>query len=313
MYLHEDKDQFKTIIVDVSAITGKTNAIVEKDYYVTLILRKLSEQLENCVFKGGTSLSKGFHVIDRFSEDIDITFDQHIGESRRKKLKNVVLKGISEELHMPILNWEYIQSDRDYNAYHFGYQSVFSLKNDRILDYVKLETALGSYSFPTEIVEISSYIGDYFVQENCADLAKKYLVDSFSMKLQSIERTYIDKVFALCDYYMEGKSERYSRHLYDLYKLTPKIILNTKFIELVQEVREHRSKMKICPSAQPGIDIAQIVNSFCKNNFYKEDYQKITSYFVEDPAPYDETIKNLLYVIETGIFSSQSSEKLKVI
>ena len=58
-------------------------------------------KLDNCVFKGGTSLSKGFHAIDRFSEDIDITFDEHIGESRRKKLKNVVLRGISEELGLP--------------------------------------------------------------------------------------------------------------------------------------------------------------------------------------------------------------------
>lgn len=38
------------------------------------------------MFKGGTSLSKAFHVIDRFSEDIDITFTEHLGESRRKKL-----------------------------------------------------------------------------------------------------------------------------------------------------------------------------------------------------------------------------------
>ena len=63
-----------------------------------IVRRLLSEQSEQCVFKGGTSLSKGFHIIDRFSEDIDITFSEHIGESRRKKLKNVVLKGSSEEL-----------------------------------------------------------------------------------------------------------------------------------------------------------------------------------------------------------------------
>ena len=50
--------------------------MIEKDYYVTMILRLLSEQLELCVFKGGTSLSKGFHVINRFSEDIDITFNE---------------------------------------------------------------------------------------------------------------------------------------------------------------------------------------------------------------------------------------------
>lgn len=84
MYLHEDKEAFKDIVEQVADYIGRTTAVVEKDYYVTLILRLLAEQLEHCVFKGGTSLSKGFHAIDRFSEDIDITFSEHIGESRRK-------------------------------------------------------------------------------------------------------------------------------------------------------------------------------------------------------------------------------------
>lgn len=147
MYLHEDRETFRDIIEQVSNEIGRTPIVVEKDYYVTLLLKLLAEQLENCVFKGGTSLSKGFHVIDRFSEDIDITFCEHIGESRRKKLKNIILKGISDELGLPIANWEHIQSDRDYNAYHFSYDSVFGLEDDKLLQYVKLETALGSYSF----------------------------------------------------------------------------------------------------------------------------------------------------------------------
>ena len=82
MYLHKDKDNFRE---QISAAKGKTPMVIEKDYYVTLILRRLSEQLDNCVFKGGTSLSKGFHAINRFSEDIDIIFNEHIDESRRKK------------------------------------------------------------------------------------------------------------------------------------------------------------------------------------------------------------------------------------
>ena len=104
MYLHEDRDNFRDIIEQVSNEIGRTPFVIEKDYYVTLILKQLSERLDNCVFKGGTSLSKGFRAIDRFSEDIDITFDEHIGESRRKKLKNVILRGISEDLGMPIAN-----------------------------------------------------------------------------------------------------------------------------------------------------------------------------------------------------------------
>lgn len=104
MYLHEDREVFRDLIDQVADDIGRTPSVVEKDYYITMILRMLATQLENCVFKGGTSLSKGFHVIDRFSEDIDITFNEHIGENRRKKLKNVVLRGIGETLGMPIVN-----------------------------------------------------------------------------------------------------------------------------------------------------------------------------------------------------------------
>ena len=57
-------------------------------------------------------------------------------------------------------------------------------------------------------------------------MAERFSLDRFSMNLQSLERTYIDKVFALCDYYLQGKSKRYSRHLYDIYKLTPLIEFN---------------------------------------------------------------------------------------
>lgn len=158
MYLHKDKETFKEIIEQVADDTGRAAVVIEKDYYVTMILRLLSQKLSNVVFKGGTSLSKGFKAINRFSEDIDITFDEHIGEARRKKLKNVVLKEISEELGMPISNWNYTQSDRDYNAYFFTYESVWGMEDDRMLPSVKLETALGSYAFPTEIVPIGSFL-----------------------------------------------------------------------------------------------------------------------------------------------------------
>ena len=85
MYLHEDREEFKDIIEQVSEDIGRAAVVIEKDYYVTMILRLLAQKLTNVVFKGGTSLSKGYRVINRFSEDIDITFDEHIGEARRKK------------------------------------------------------------------------------------------------------------------------------------------------------------------------------------------------------------------------------------
>lgn len=302
MYLHEDRESFRDIIEQVSGEIGRTPIVVEKDYYVTLILKLLSEQLEHCVFKGGTSLSKGFRAIDRFSEDIDITFDEHIGESRRKKLKNVILKGISEELGLPIANWEYIQSDRDYNAYHFSYESVFGLEDERLPQYVKLETALGSYSFPTQIVEIGNYIGDYLTAKGKRNIAEQFQLNTFSMKLQALERTYIDKVFALCDYYLLGKSKRYSRHLYDIFKLTPMMEFNSDFSKLVGEIRAHRAKMSICPSAKEGINVASVITEFCDKSFYKEDYQAITSYFAADFISYEDVIDNIRKLAQRNFF-----------
>lgn len=298
MYLHENREDFKDIIEQVANATGRTPVVIEKDYYVTIILRLLSKKLEHCVFKGGTSLSKGFHAIDRFSEDIDITFDEHIGAARRKKLKNVVLKEISEELGLPITNWENTQSDRDYNAYHFAYNSVFGIEDDRLPQYVKLETALASYAFPTEVVKIDNYIGAYLEGKGYVEIVEKYHLGQFSMKLQSLERTFVDKIFALCDYYLQGKSKRYSRHLYDLYKLTPRMKFDNEFLELVKEIRRHRATLDICPSAKEDINIVKLVEEFCGSEFFKEDYQAITSYFVADYVSYEDTIENLKKIVK---------------
>ena len=114
MYLHkEDKELFRDIISLTSQKLGISEDIVEKDYYVTLILKKLSKIKYPVVFKGGTSLSKAFNVLNRFSEDIDITFSEHLGEARRKKLKYNILQPIAEELGLIIRNFDTIESDKN--------------------------------------------------------------------------------------------------------------------------------------------------------------------------------------------------------
>lgn len=155
MYLHkEDRELLHDIIVMVSEKSGIEENIIEKDYYVTLLLKELARRNSNVVFKGGTSLSKAYHVIDRFSEDIDITFDEHMGESRRKKIKYELLKSISDELGLPIDNWDGIESDKDYNHYDFLYDAMSSAEENILRPYVKLETALMSYAYPTQEKEI---------------------------------------------------------------------------------------------------------------------------------------------------------------
>lgn len=67
-YLHNHKERFLEAINLVVYQTGISAEAVEKDYYITMILKSLAEQLAFLVFKGGTSLSKCHQVIKRFSE-----------------------------------------------------------------------------------------------------------------------------------------------------------------------------------------------------------------------------------------------------
>ena len=200
MYLHkENKELFRDIISIVSERKNVTTDIVEKDYYVTMILYLLSQKEIEIIFKGGTSLSKAYGVIDRFSEDIDITFKEHLGESRRKKLKYNILKPIAEDLEIEIKNWKDIESDKNYNHYDFYYNSVSDNSNfSGLSPFVKLETALMSYSFPTERRQISNYIYDTLKNEE-PELIKKYNLIPFEMSVQCINRTLADKIFAICN------------------------------------------------------------------------------------------------------------------
>lgn len=301
MYLHEDKDLFNDVLTNTADYFHLPLKIIEKDYYVTMILKLLASKRETVVFKGGTSLSKCYHAINRFSEDIDITFTEHLGEAKRKKLKNEVIKSISAELKMPISNWDKTQSDRDYNCYLFQYESLDSEENNSLLPYVKMETALGSYSFPVNFMAIDSYVYNYLIIEN-EEIIKEYGLEPFNMNVQSLERTFVDKVYALCDYFMQNKSERYSRHLYDLVKLRPLVTIDDEFKHLVKEVRNHRAGMGICPSALPEINIREIIHEFCDSDFYASDYEKITSYFVNAPVAYAVTKENILTLADLEIF-----------
>ena len=287
MYLHNDKELFNDIVALTAERIGQAQDIVEKDYYVTMILRKLSACEYPVCFKGGTSLSKAYSVIDRFSEDIDITFTEHLGEKRRKKLKYNILKPIADDIGLEITNWDSIESDKEYNHYDMAYDSIV---DDPFLDtYVKLETALMSYAFPTVERVISNYIYQALKEEE-PDLLEEYGLTPFTMQVQALERTLIDKVFALCDYYLQDKPARNSRHLYDIYKIAKEITVTNDFRKLITEVRAHRQSMKndISPAADNSVDIPALIKKFCEKDFYADDYEKTTKNLISDDISYNE-------------------------
>lgn len=288
MYLHDNPDYFLTLIKAASDALNVMDALVEKDYYVSLILSEIASTSDLAVFKGGTSLSKAHHAINRFSEDIDIAFCGHLGASRRKKLKYNVIAPIAQKLGLVITNFDKTQSDRDINNYTFAYKQLCN-SSDQVVPEVRLETSMVTEAFPVVELPIGNYIADYATDKD----VEKYGLKPFNMKVQSLERTFIDKVFAICDYYLAGKSRRLSRHLYDLHKLYPKISFDDEFRSLVRQVREVRKMSENCPSAQPEINLVALLHEILERDFFKKDYEGVTQFFVFDSVKYKDAKKTL--------------------
>ena len=168
-----------------------------------------------------------------------------------------------------------------------------------------MEIVLGSTSFPTVQMPVDSYVHQYLSKENM-DIVEEYDLKPFEMKLQSLERTLVDKVFALCDYYLTEKIHRNSRHIYDIYMLLPLVKQDETFKKLVHEVRLVRSKMEICPSAKEGIKIPKLLREIIAENVYQSDYNLITTYFQQHPVAYEEAIVALEKIAESSIFEDET-------
>ena len=299
-YLHEDKEEFINAVNLASEYFHILPVIVEKDYYVTMILRELSERQGFVVFKGGTSLSKCHKAIERFSENIDITIDSRLSQGQMKKLKEVI-KDIAAELGLAIPNIGETRSRRSYNRYILEYQSALSEPDDAVQSAVLMETSFAEIAFPTVILQVHSYIGDMMTKE-APDELENFHLEPFEMKVQGLDRTLVDKVFAICDYYMQDRVKKHSRHIYDIYKLLQIVPQTEEFRALIQEVRSVRAMTNICPSAQPEVNVSEMLNFLIENEIYKDDYEKITARILEEDVNYETAIEAVKKIAASGMF-----------
>jgi len=299
-WLHENREEFKNAVLYAAEANKLNPVVVEKDYYVTLILKGLKDRLPFIVFKGGTSLSKCHKVIKRFSEDIDVTIDTKLTQGQMGKVKDSI-KAIAEELGLGIPNIDEARSRRSYNKYLVTYETVLEDPDSGLQPTVILETSFAEVSFPTVIIPVHSYLGDMLQTEE-PELVEDFGLKPFEMKVQGLDRTLADKVFAICDYYLKGDVRRHSRHIYDIYKLLPLVPQTEEFKALVREVRSVRAMTNICPSAQPGVDVPKLLEQLVEGEVYKDDYESITSRILEEAVRYETAIEAVKVLAKSGIF-----------
>lgn len=211
---------------------------IEKDWWIvqTLALVFQMETAPYLVFKGGTSLSKAWGIIERLSEDVDLAlsreflgFEGKISRTQVGKLRDASFKYISEYF-LPQLREAFKKAgfervtidltdvespDQDPVNILITYPSVVE-KSEYVLPQVKLEIGSRSLLEPFTNCQFCSFVGDKFVGRSFAD-------EKITIPCVNPERTYLEKLFLLHEEFKRPAAEirvrRMSRHFYDIQKI----------------------------------------------------------------------------------------------
>lgn len=227
LFEHPDFEQAILQAAEHFRARGLRPAIIEKDYYVTEALRAIAGVAgDKIIFKGGTSLSKGWNLIERFSEDIDIfldpeAFNPPLGKNgidrELKKLRDVV-KQHPAFTFLP---------DASNTIGGFGRNDVFTYVQrfggpGEVPNRILLEAGAASGREPTVTVELRSYLSQFFKETQHTLGAEDE--QPFPMRLLHFRRTFVEKMFTIHAKVEIYKSEgrpigTYARHYYDLFQL----------------------------------------------------------------------------------------------
>lgn len=294
---------------------GIGQAAIEKDWWVSVTLKALfqTDCANYLIFKGGTSLSKGWNLIERFSEDIDLAISHSFfginksNRSQREKLRklsrayiqNTLSAQLDERLKaMDITGYQIenvatvenrngeivpIDSDKDPTVILLHYGSLLSRKIDYIPPRVKIEISCLSMDEPVEEREIRSLICESFPDDDTDAVCRiKTVVPS---------RTFLEKIFLLAEEFQKDKprSMRMSRHLYDLERLMDsdfgKMALADK--TLYNAIIDHRQAYYALKYVDYSLHHPSTINILPPERVlddWKQDYSNMQRYFIYGPS-----------------------------
>lgn len=228
MTLHENKEAFSNAIRAASDHLGIRETFVEKDYWVTLILRRLSlsENKNKVVFKGGTSLSKIYGLIDRFSEDVDLAIIKEKGQSNNKIGK--LIKSVQGELTQGFKEviTENTSRKKNFRRNEYEFNRVLeseSEKPDGTNRNIVLEINSLADPVPNEKQQVKSLISRFLEVTGQQELISKYKLEPFELNVLVPKSTLIEKILSIIrlSYFGDGIEKLRSkvRHFYDVYYL----------------------------------------------------------------------------------------------
>lgn len=267
MWINLEENQKIRLLEQMSTLTGYPVLVIEKDWWVCLVLKAIfqSKYADSVIFKGGTSLSKAYQLVERFSEDIDLIIDRHllgfdelnsksqikklrkasggfiINEFREELIQQLTILGIDSSLYEIKYNDE-VDDTSDPNTLELHYQSALDTNNDYIQKRVLLEVGARSLTEPSEKKAVISFIDKEFSH-------LPFALPEFNIQVVKPIRTFIEKTLLLHEEFSKPtdkiRTDRLTRHLYDLEKMmdTEHGIAAITDDELFNTIVEHRKNV----------------------------------------------------------------------
>jgi hypothetical protein len=313
LFTELSKNERIEIFRETAARRGMSEAVVEKDYWVCFVLERLfsDEALsQSLLFKGGTSLSKVFGLIERFSEDIDLIVDwrkvteedplakrsKSQQEQFNRKLQELgqvyVRDVILPQLQNVLKDVVDVSISEDPNVVDVAFPASFLEQYIRPL--VKLEIGPLAIWVPNAEFEISAYVNEEF--------PKLFRNKTFSVRAIRAERTFWEKVTIL--HHEAGRPMnshqplRYSRHYYDLFCLSNSGVKQKALSDLELLKSVVYSKEQFYPRGWARYDLAKpgtmrLVPSEHHMKSLKEDYKEMRVMIFGDLPDFDEIMTRI--------------------
>lgn len=298
---------------------------VEKDWWVTQTLTILFEMEigKHLVFKGGTSLSKAWGLIERFSEDIDLAVDQSFfqfegghSKSQRTKLRKTANTYIVETLY-PELTKSF--EKKGLIGIHAELEEIKSSDQDPVIISVYYPNVIESpgYIQPRIQIEIGcrSLREPFILRSIISEVDKSYPDTSFAQSAVEIptivpERTFLEKIFLLHEEFQRPEEkirvDRLSRHLYDIFQIS-----NTSYadkalesLDLYETIVKHRFSFTKLGGVNYNLHQPQTINFLPPDKLlveWEKDYQTMQEQMIHGESPKFNDLINSLNVLKQKI------------
>lgn len=275
MLLHLNKFEFENFIEIIKERANIDKDIIEKDYYVCLVLKELAKKQDylKAYFKGGTAVYKILDTMNRFSEDIDLTVKVLPEESNTRNKKRLKESALGYEIEgLELIKDECIDNKGSVTGV-YQYASVYE-DNEIPLQRagkIQVESTSFTVSEPTEKYYIEPLIYKLANDKEKKILEEQFDITKIEIEIIKLERMFIDKIFAAEFYYIRNMYMDVSKHLYDISILfrnerIHKLLENKEELSKLIEYKRQEEKVRI-----GGIDENTAIRDF---NYFKLQFNE---------------------------------------